>query len=68
MERKNNGNFEGFKTAAQWKKMKMVPKSNAKGTQLWANGFCQASYLYYSKDEVQPMNEKELLQVNNPNL
>lgn len=67
MDIKNNGNYTNYKTETQWKKMKMVPKNNAKGTKLWANRFCQASYLYYSKDEVQPMNEKELLQLKEEN-
>lgn len=33
---------------------------DAKGVELWANKNCQASYVYYSPDEVEPATEKRV--------
>lgn len=67
MECKNNGKYDGYKTENQWKKENMIPKDDAEGIKLWANAYCQASYIYYSKVDVRSMNEKELLQLKEEN-
>ena len=52
--------FEEYKTIRQWALLGQLPKKDAKGVELWANKNCQASYMYYSPDEVDPATEKEL--------
>lgn len=52
--------FEEYKTIRQWALLGQLPKKDAKGVELWANKNCQASYVYYSPDEVDPATEKEL--------
>ena len=52
--------FEEYKTIRQWALLGQLPKKDAKGVELWANRNCQASYVYYSPDEVEPATEKEL--------
>ena len=52
--------YEKYKTIRQWALLGQLPKKDAKGVELWANRNCQASYVYYSPDEVVPATEKEL--------
>lgn len=52
--------FEEYKTIRQWALLGQLPKKDAKGVELWANKNCQASYMYYRPDEVDPATEKEL--------
>ena len=53
--------FEEYKTIRQWALLGQLPKKDAKGVELWANKNYQASYMYYSPDEVDPATEKELI-------
>lgn len=46
--------YEKYKTIRQWALLGQLPKKDAKGVELWANRNCQASYVYYSPDEVEP--------------
>ena len=52
--------FEEYKTIRQWALLGQLPKKDTKGVELWANKNCQASYVYYSPDDVEPATEKEL--------
>ena len=43
---------EDLRTALQWAKMGKIVNSDAKGIELWSNGYRQHSFIYYGADEV----------------
>lgn len=49
-----------YKTKKQWIKLGFFPKETAKGTELWCNPHHNNHAIYYVKDEVRPITEKEL--------
>ena len=49
---KTRKEYPTYKTIRQWAKEGFMAKPNAQGIELWANGFRQKSYIYYSPDEV----------------
>ena len=38
--------YPNHKTARQWAKLGFLPIEGAEGIRLWANRFCQDSYIY----------------------
>lgn len=48
----HNNDYPNHKTARQWAIHGYLPKEGATGVKLWANSYCQDSYVYYSPDEV----------------
>lgn len=67
MKVKNDKDYKDYKTLNQWKKLKMIPKDDANGIILWSNCFYNGAYVYYSANEVRPMNDRELLQLKEEN-
>ena len=51
---------EDLRTALQWAKMGKIVNSDAKGIELWSNGYRQHSFIYYGADEVHIGSAEEL--------
>ncbi len=56
----HNADYSDYKTARQWAKQGFLPIKSAIGVELWANCYCQNSYVYYSVDEVAPASAEQL--------
>lgn len=52
--------YKDYLTIRQWAKKGFLPIENAVGVELWANQFCQDSYVYYSPEEVSTATKEQL--------
>lgn len=52
--------YKDYQTIRQWAKQGFLPIENAVGVELWANQFCQDSYVYYSPEEVSAATKEQL--------
>lgn len=48
------------KTLLQWQKRGMIVKDGEQGEELWTNGYCYQTAIYYTPDQVRPMTDDEL--------
>ena len=56
----NSDDYPEYKTSRQWAKQGFLPIESAKGTELWANRYCQDKYIYFSPDEVEAATAEQL--------
>ena len=52
--------FSAYQTARQWALRGYLPNTNAQGVKLWANPYCQASFVYFSPEEVAPASAEQI--------
>lgn len=48
------------KSERQWRRMGIVPNSDAHGERMWTNGYCQKVVRYYSPKETRPATPEEM--------
>ena len=56
-----SGEFTAYRTARQWALRGYLPAARAQGVELWANPYCQASFVYFSPEEVTPASKEQIL-------
>lgn len=55
-----SGEFTAYRTARQWALQGYLPAAGAQGVELWANPYCQASFVYFSPEEVAPASAEQI--------
>lgn len=66
MEIHTDEKYKEYNTKRQWAKQGFLPKEDAQGIELWANCYCQDSYVYYSPDEVEMADAEQLAEFFTP--
>lgn len=56
------------RTLRQWLKLGYVPRPDATGTEMWSNGYCENSFVYYRSDEVMKAAPDEIRRYREPEL